>query len=366
MEEIGQVLTAGGALGMVLVFIFGLIVFLVLPIAAIIDCATSRVQGAAKAFIIIVLVLTWGVVSLVYCLFFAQSRRLRQATAAAVMAAVLTVVVSSVALYKGSDILQTKQAAREVAEQEQLVSAFRPATINSQAIAPFEALHALSPEADLNTVVLTTFTLDGADLAKGISIDSRIQDIAVTSDRCYAITDHDIGTLSRRSGQFVTINLKTVFPDFGWPSGIAYDGENQRIVVITSHVYNRFYAYSTATGEWTQLGQGNRGTKLQGLTFDGDRRALFSIVEPTQDSKVSRLAWFSLTGSLVGYFGLRPEIPIADGSRGPLLQINAVSGHLILIVPHHSNSKMAIYAIDPDTGEVKRRAMRQERVNVTE
>lgn len=65
METIGQMLAAGGALGMALVIIFGLIL--------------------------------------------------------------LTLLVSGTALFKGSSIVHTEQAVRESAERERLISAFKPA-----------------------------------------------------------------------------------------------------------------------------------------------------------------------------------------------------------------------------------------------
>jgi len=354
MDTLGQLMAAGGALGLLLVFVFGLIFFLLLPIASIIDCGRSDLDTGAKTFIIIVLIITWGFVSVIYGLFFARARWLRRLTGISLLLGMLIFVGSAVALFSGGSILEDVQEERDVSELTELVDKFSPKIIASTSVKPFPALHFVTPGSPTSAVLLTMFTLDGPNLDEAVTVDQSVRDMGldINHSRYYVTTMHDVGTVSRSSGQLVKLDLEEIFPDFGRPKGIAFDSINQRIVVMTSHVYNYFYAYSPSNDEWTQLGQRYRGDNLLGLAFASDRKKFFSIVPSPSGQQLSQIATFNLSGNFLGYVTLQSPIPVAKNDSYKRFQIHYSSEKLILIIPDLSGSKLRVFAVNPDSGEV--------------
>jgi hypothetical protein len=358
MEALGGLLGGLGLLGLVAGVLIAFVVLLILPWWAIIDCVVSARNNGAKAFGVIVLVLTWGLGSIFYGLFFSASRALRIFTLVAVLSFGVIVVPSLISLFTGAGLAGKAQADRSRLEQEELISQFEPGSISIDAVAPFHAVHFMYDERRPRSATLAQFTLAGPDLEMARDVDNDVRHVAYDdeNERYFARTSHSFGTITPSSGRFTEVQVDPSLGEFSWPKGIAYDRARRHVYVMTSHVYTRFYRFDPRTSDWQSLPTEIRDLSLAALAHSPTEDCLFGLEYRYGDTALSRIHRFNDTGANLGAISLEPAIPVPDGLESAF-QLHESGGKLVLVLPPLDLGRPTenrVFVVDPATGEVLR------------
>ena len=370
METLGGLLGGLGLLGIVAAALIAFMVLLVLPWWAIIDCIRAPRSSNVRAFGVIFLVLTWGMGSVLYGLFFSASRALRIFTVVAVVGFGVIIVPSVISLFTGAGLAGKAQAERNRAEQEALISQFQPGTISIDAVDPFRAVHFMYDGHRARSATLAEFTLAGPDLSLARDIDKDVRHVAYDgeNERYFALTSHAFGTITPSSGRFAEVQVDPSLGDFSWPKGIALDGASRQVYVMTSHVFTRFYRFDPRTSDWESLPTEIRDLSLVALAHSSTEDCLFGLEYGNGDPALSRIHRFNDTGANLGSIRLEPAIPVSDGV-GSTFQLHESGGKLVLVLPpldagrrsfdegEGAPAENRIFVVDPATGEVLRPEM---------
>ncbi len=356
-----QLLAATGVFGVLAAIALGTLVRLVQPIWAIIDCVDSDRERDTKVLVSVLLFFTWAMGGLFYGLFFADSRSLRRFTIGVIVVLFLMIVGGVGACTLGAfQHAQRSQAEAELEREEAAVrlAEFSPAAIAPDALAPFPALLLVGGEMRRSASV-ADFTLAGPVAASARDVSSRIRHVAAAAGGLYALTDHDFGAVSPATGGLVEIGIDPRFEkEFSWPKGLAWDGASEKLVLMTSHIYTRFFTYDPRTAEWSLLPAERRGEQLIGLAWLREDGSLYALEVPGGGVReLETVQRFNTTGAHLGTLRLEPPIPLPPGlEKG--FQLHASSGMLVLMIPPYepggeaTASDARVYAIDPASGAV--------------
>jgi hypothetical protein len=365
METLGGLLGGLGLAGVIAAALIALAVLLILPWWAIIDCIVSARSNGAKAFGVIFLVLTWGLGSIVYGLFFSASRVLRVFTVVAVVGFGVILVPSLISLFTGAGMAGVAQTERSRLEQEELISQFHPGSISTDAIDPFHAVHFMYDGSRPRSASLARFTVAGPDLGMARDIDKDVRHVAfdAENERYFALTSYAFGTITPSSGRFTEVQVDPSLGDFGWPKGIAFDRARRQVYVMTSHVYTRFYRFDPRTSDWEALPTEIRDISLVALAYSATEDCLYGLEHRYGDTVLSRIHRFNDAGANLGAIALHPAIPVPDGPE-TAFQLQESDGKLVLVLPpldlgrrrpdegQTVPGKNRVFVVDPTTGEV--------------
>jgi hypothetical protein len=365
METIAGLLGGLGLLGVVAAALIALVVLLILPWWAIIDCIVSARTNGAKAFGVIFLVLTWGLGSVVYGLFFSVSRALRIFTVVAIVGFGAILVPSVISLFTGAGLAGKAQNERNRLEHEELLSQFQPGTISIDAIDAFHAVHFMYDGRRPRSASLAQFTLSGPDLGVARDIDKDVRHVAfdAENERYFALTSHAFGTITPSSGRFTEVQVDPSLGDFSWPKGIAFDRTRRQVYVMTSHVYTRFYRFDPRTSDWQSLPTEIRDLTLAALAHSATEDCLYGLEHRYGDTALTRIHRFNDSGANIGSIDLEPAIPVPDGPEAAY-QLHESGGMLVLVLPpfdlgrgHPGEAEAAptesrVFVVDPATGNV--------------
>lgn len=367
LEGLGGVLGGLGLFGIVAGLALAFIVGLVLPWWAIIDCALSRRSNGVKAVAIVLLVITWGLGSIVYGLCLASSKVMRVVTVVAVLGVTIFLGAGVASLLGGAAIHGREQAEAKRRERQQLESAFQPASIAPSAVAGFHALHFTLGDTGPRAAAVARFTLAGPEANSARDTDRTVRHAAFDAEgqRWFALTAHEFGTLSSTSGRFTKIDVDPALTDFAWPKGVAYDAVNKQVYVLTSHVHTHFFRYDPNTSAWERLPTEIRDLPLVGLAHSARDGSLYALELPSSAMALRRVHRFNSAGASLGAVELWPPIPLSDGYED-LLQIAESDGRLVVLLPPAELRALRvaqgataaapnrIFVIDPASGQVFR------------
>lgn len=355
MESISQILGAFGFLGIAIAILLGFLMLLVLPWLALIECARSDRDSSSRAFLIVGIVLTWGLGSLIYGLFLTRSRFLRILTVGSIVLFLVVAVPSAISFGTGMKMAATQQNERDRDAIRKIEEEFRPAVLESGALAPFQALHFAHGGISPRATTLTTFTQDGPQSTGARDVDTKIRHVTTgeTDQRWFAVTKHDFGTITPSTGRFTKIEVDPTLEGFGWPIGVAFDTTAQKVVVGTSHVYTRFYRFDPRTSDWERLPVELRDLAIVGLAYDAATDSLYAFErEVAAEHAIRRIHRFASSGASLGPIALDPPIPLGRDQRG-FIQLHQSGGRLVAVLPpFESGDSNQLLAIDPATGEV--------------
>ncbi len=342
------------------------------PIWSLVDCIDSDRERETKVLVSIAIVFTWGVGSFVYGIFFTASRNLRRFTIVSTLVMLGLVVValgSCVSAIATHSKRVTAEAESREAEMRRRAAAFVPAFAPADAVAPFHALLVSRTGRHSSTTALAEFTLAGPFASTARDVRGGVRHVAhdAVQGRTFALTQHDFGALSPRTGEFIEIAVDPSF-EFSWPKGLAWDAQAQRVVVMTSHVYTHFLTYDPNTSVWDKLPTAVRDLSLSGLAYLPGEELLYALVVGPRATEVGELQRFNRHGANLGRVGLVPAIPIADAEHASRAQLQASSGKLVLLIQSYDPTPPAgaaetgaaaiapgsdrIFLIDPQTGAV--------------
>ena len=356
MELVGGLLGGLGILGIVGGVCLGFVTLLLLPWWAILDCAFSRRSAGLKVVGVVLLVITWGLGSLIYGLFATTSRVLRVVTAVAFGGVLLLLVTGGVSLIAGAGVHGKLRSEEERRERDAIVAQFRPGALPARDLAAFEALHFTFNAYGHATTALARFDAGGPDFDSARDTERAVRQVACDGGRtrCWALTDHDFGAVDPSSGRFTRIEVDaSLANDLSWPKGIAFDSNEQKVYVMTCGVFTKLYRFDPATRAWEVLPAEIRGLSVVNLTYSSSDRCLYATEHEAHDPALRRLQRFNTSGASLGPIDLAPAIPIGDAAED-LFQIQASGDKLVLILPPETTASSAnrVFVVDPRTGEV--------------
>ena len=354
MELAGGLLGGLGILGILAGVCLGFVTLLLLPWWAIFDCALSRRSGGLKVVGVILLLITWGLGSLVYGLFVTTSRALRIVTAVTFGGVVVLLGAGGVSLIAGAGVHGKLRSEELRQERDALAAQFTPAVLPARELGPFGALHFTYNAFGHATTALARFDGAGPDFDSARDTDRAVRQVACSPDglRCWALTAHDVGSIDPSSGRFTRIEVDPSLTDFSWPKGIAFDSKAGKVYVVTGGVFTKFYRFDPETRAWDVLPAEVRGISIVNLTYSAADRCLYAMEHDAHDQALRRLQRFNTSGASLGPIELTPAIPL--GSAGEeLFQIHASGDKLVLVLPPESTpSASRLFVADPGTGEV--------------
>lgn len=353
METVSGLLGGFGLLGIVAAGFAAFVTLLLLPFWAILECAFSKRTGGLKAFLLILLVVTWGLGSLVYGLFVTTSKLLRIFTILAVVGVLAILLPSVVAVLAGAGIHGNALAERNRREVQQLHAQFSPAPIAAGEVGPFHALHFTWGTFGPATAAVARFSGAAPEVSSARDTDRGIRQVAVDARRArtWAITAHDFGAIDPATGRFTKIDVDPAAGDFAWPKGIVVDPGDGSVLVMTSHVFTEFFRYEPESGAWVRLPVEIRDLPLVALAASSTD-GLYALERRAGDRALRRLQRFNAAGASLGPIELHPAIPIADRSDEGF-QLHAAGDKLVLLLPpmDPAGPNRAL-VVDPSSGEV--------------
>jgi hypothetical protein len=330
------------------------------PVWSLVDCIESDRERETKVLVSLAILFTWGLGSLVYGLFFTASRNLRRFTAVSTVVMLCLVVVGFSSCVSAIATQAKRAAAAEDARQaetRQRIAAFAPSSAPADAVAPFHALLVSRTGPHSATTALAEFTLAGPVIRTARDVRGGVRHVAhdARRGRTFALTRHAFGALSPASGEFIEIAVDPGL-DFSWPKGLAFDPRTGLAVVVTSHVFTRFYTYDPDTSAWERLPSEIRDLPVAGLAYLPDDEVFYALDARRSGAELGALQRFNRAGALLGRLALSPVIPIAAGDAENA-QLHASSGKLVLMLPALAPSDGAdapdrIFLIDPAAGTV--------------
>ncbi|MEO8585666.1 MAG: hypothetical protein ABI584_05865 [Acidobacteriota bacterium] len=359
MPTFGHLLAGLGAFGVVAAVLLAIVLLLILPVWAILDCAASNRTGSKKALLIVLLVFFWTFGSLVYSFFITESRVMRRVSIIATACLIVLFVFSFITLTTGTVLLSEGIRKKEAEETKKSVAAFKPDTIDVASVQPFRGLFFIHGKNFPLSVSAAEFTLAGPnpERARSISDDVRHLVYDAKRDLTYGLTTHDFGMIDRASGRFEKLDVDPALQqNFSWPKGLAADWGNGEIFILVSHVDSGFFVYNVGTHEWKEVPTGIRGRSFLAFAYSPENRLFYLLEQNRQEPTFASIRTFSRSGAELGGIEITPSIPVNRGQTD-YFQMTFSSGKIILMAaavsrPGASPSKDRIFAIDPQNGKV--------------
>ena len=173
----------------------------------------------------------------------------------------------------------------------------------------------------------------------------------------YAITTHRVGKIITSTGKFVELEMDPALPKLSWPSGIAFDSKNRKLI-LTSR--SGGYSFNPETGEWKHL-EGLKSTDYAALTFDPDDGMLYGLAAAPGRDYVTQIVGFNSRGAVVRTIELSQNVG-TDRYPSRKVQLACVSDKfVILLSSRYFRDREAeqdilleasTYIVDKNNGEV--------------
>jgi hypothetical protein len=357
MDPVSGVLAGLGVFGIIGAVLIGTLLFVLIPIWAIFDCAFSKRETNTKVLVIILLFLTWTLGSLIYSIFFSSSRPLRLFTIVSLVVVVILTIGGLATLIGGAAIHSKAETEQKAVEEKEVRAAFNPDPVDPASVAPFKAIHFVPSGPSQASAAVADFTLAGPVASSALNIDDRVQHLVhdAQSGRYYGITQHEFGIVHPTSRLFEEIAIDpSLEQDFSWPNGLTMDPATGEIIILTSHVDSDFFSYHPATRQWKKVPTGVRGRSFIALAYAPEEQVFYAVEEP-RGVAIRSLQRFNRAGADLGTFAIQPAIPIERGHHEQV-QMAFSSEKVILIVPpaaaRQGAGSVSIFAIDPRGGRV--------------
>lgn len=352
--EVSPFFAGAGVIGLATAWALGVLLLLVIPVLAIADCAATDRHRGSRGLVILLLLLSWSLGGLIYALLFPGWRWLRGFALLSLVGLVVLAVLSTASCVIGAKGASERSRQQRDLRLEEAFAAFEPRPVPLDSVGRVTAVLRVG-----DSVSAAEWTLAGPDHASARPVDSRVRHLAVEPGRgrTFALTDHEFGIVTPSTGSFTPIGLDSSLEPLSWPQGVAYVGDAGPVVVMTSHVYTRFYTYDPDTADWRQLPAEHRDLPIQGLAWSTAEESLYALGHDSAKHAVATLYRFNLQGALTGIVPLAPPVPVAE-TPGASPQLQAAGGSLVLILPadprRDGSAEAAVLAVDPVSGVVSR------------
>ena len=342
-----------GALGFAGIAGLAALFMLVLPIWAIVDAA-GREDKDSRVIWIVVMIVSWGLGSLIYGLFGTKTKSLRRFTALAIVFLIIgfALTISSCigALALGRKAEQGRLEVEKAHKEEVL------ANLRNDARDPgnFVPAYGLLPTGMTGSATLVQYGPSGPDLAAARALDTELR--YVTADAAaqviYGLTDHDFGTVSP-DGHFQILKPPPEIKSVSWGSGLAYDASSKKVLIASrAGADSALIRFDPATSAWTRLNV-NRGFEPLAIAADPENNKLYVLPELMGKRQISRIEIRNLDGAQIGGINLSMPLPFeATTFEKPQLMY---SGGLLILIPTAKSSdptRPRPFFIQVQTGEV--------------
>jgi hypothetical protein len=175
------------------------------------------------------------------------------------------------------------------------------------------------------------------------------------------LTSHDFGTITPSTGRFTKVEVDSSLGGFSWPKGIAIDTKTQHVIIMTSHVHNRFYTFDPRTSGWRRLPSEIRDLPLVGLTYLPADDCLYALERRAGQSALEKIHRFNVSGASLGSVELDPATPLGRTAPGSF-QLHGISDKLVVLLPPFADEddgapnldsgSNRILVVDPVSGAV--------------
>lgn len=309
--------------------------------------------GMTGAIIIGIVLLTAG---LIYGIFFSSAKALRVIVVIAALGLALLFASGIGRLIDKAKVYRDAKQKEIVQAREQLVADFNPEVIDPGAIEPFKAILKINESRSI-----ADFTILGPDLKSALDV-HQIEKLAYDrkNDSYYALDKYgDLGKINLTNKGFEKITPDAALKDYSWPKGIAFNSDDNEVIIMTSHVYSNLFSYNISTREWKKITAGMRDVGMVALTYSESDQVFYALEKAYDAPSLSSINVFNRHGAHVGSIKISPQIPINPFTDAPIpdIQMNVSSGKIILIVASsylrpEILAKSNIFAIDPQSGKV--------------
>lgn len=359
MVNLGSVLSGLGFMGVLGAIVLGFLAFLVIPVWSIFDCAYSKLEKGTKVLVVILLLLSWSLGSLIYSVFFSESKVLRKFSIFSICGSILLFGFSCSTFLGGAKLSRDVQKKQDLIQEKQLIADFKPETIDPNSINEFKAIRFVQSQFP-PVASVSNFIISGPKSETAFNVDdSQIRHLThdAKNNRYYGITSHDFGSINASDGHFEKIEMDPILKkDFSWPKGIAFELETGEISILSSHVENSLFFYNPKKKKWRRVLTGNRQS-LIAMTYSPEEKIFYALTIDTKISAIRALVRLNNRGADLGTLPLATPIPIMQGQKD-YFQMTFSSGKIILLVPSFPDApqeifkKDRIFAIDPKEGKV--------------
>jgi hypothetical protein len=333
------------------------------PIWGIVDVAVSKEHsGGTKAAVILLTLLLLGpIMTFFYACFGTKSAALKKTS---IIAAFVVMVSASgffilAAAYPTARSNVSRFLDRDVVSDDTSVIGTVPG--DQIDIAPFTAVHYVPTDNGRWSVAISDFDIHGpiADSAQPINVPSiyPLNQIAIDSEghRVYGATTHLVGKIVPNTGNFVELEIDPALPRLSWPSGIAFDSHNRRLIVTGR---SGTYFHDPETGEWEHAPKFG-GLDLLTMTYDEDNRVFYGLVSGFGKDVVDTIVEINSDGAVLSTIELSEGIPSESLPAGRA-QLIKTSRDLVILVSAYRSARGSedgvaesrMYMVDPDTGDI--------------
>jgi hypothetical protein len=328
----------------------------------IIDVSVSdRHSGGTKAAIILLTFLLLGpVMTFFYACFGSHSRVLRRTTVGAfIVFCVCGAGILALAGVHGA----TQKKLHDIIGRDGATAGAPADTVGADALVidTFRAVNYVPTSSHKWSVSISDFDLSGAvrDSSIAVTVPSiyPLNQIAIdpATGRTYGITTHVFGYIVPATGHFVEIERDPGVPELSWPSAIAWDEANARVVVVGR---NAAYAYDPKTGAWEPR-PGFAKLGLVSLTRAPEERVFYGLVSEFGRDVVDAIVRVDENGAVLSAIQLNREFTKSEVPDNRV-QLRVSRGHLVILIsPHYRRENgrdvrvgQQIYVVDPGTGDI--------------
>ena len=228
-------------------------------------------------------------------------------------------------------------------------------------VPPFTAVHYVPTDDGRWSVSISDFDLRGpiADTAVPVNVPSiyPLNQIAIDTEgqRVYGVTTHMVGKIVPATGNFVEIEIDPALPELSWPSGIAFDSHNRKLVVVAR---SGVYFFDPASGEWTHTPKFG-GLDLLSLTYDESEQVFYGLVSGFGRDFVDKIATINADGAVISTMLLSEGLPTASLPAGRVQLMMSPKELIILVSSYRSRrgsdedvAASKIYLVDLQTGDI--------------
>jgi hypothetical protein len=353
-----------------LVFILGTLCFLAAVFLAlgqliwgIIDVAVSpRHSGGTKASVILLTCLLLGpIMTFFYACFGTHTTALKRTTIGSFI--VLVISGGGLAVLASVHNATHDRLTRLVDHRTGFLEGAKADTVYTKDLdlETFKAVHYVPLSPRKWSVSVSDFDTAGIVRDSGVAVSVPsiypLNQIAVDPEtgRTYGITTHKFGYIVPATGHFVEIEGDPSLPGLSWPSAIAFDETNRRVIVVGR---GAAFSYDPKTGAWEEQPEfANLG--LISLTYDASEGVFYGLVSDLGSKTVDSIVRLDSKGAALSVIRLADKL-VADELPDGRVQLRKPGHFLIILVSSHFREngreerlvEQRMYVVDPSSGQI--------------
>ena len=169
----------------------------------------------------------------------------------------------------------------------------------------------------------------------------------------YGLNWHDPFRVDTQTGTEQDFLPPSSLPELSWPSGLTYDPQRNRVLLVSFGGDGYLYGYAPNTEQWS-LVRNMDNRDVESLEYHAAGDALYGLSVFGGDCSSAWVMKFTSGGEFQSQFRINLH---AYGSSlgGHTTELVSVGEYLVLLLepthPHYEQSESRMYLIDPRTGE---------------